>query len=192
MERHREDCPCDLWFPMVRRPEDRARLGASAWKPTYRIVPEEGRPAVAVLPGHLVVADPQALRLEFLYRLFQLGYRTRNRSIEHRRSTMVRGLLAELLLQDLLNLGRLKPPTLTWTVLGAALPAARALARGTITRARLEDALRRLFVRRRHRRRYPDRRVVLPFVDELTLALDIDTEEEARDHGGELAGGDGG
>ena len=33
-------------------------------------MPEPGEAAVEILPGHLVVVDPGALRLEFLYELF--------------------------------------------------------------------------------------------------------------------------
>jgi hypothetical protein len=182
-DRHR---PCDLWFPMIRTPKDRERLGASRWKPEYRIVPDEGQPAVDILPGHLAIVDPAALRKRFVYRLFQLGYRTRNRSINYRRAVMVRGVLAGLLRQDLLRLLALRVPNLTWTVMSTAIPAARQLRDGTMTRRRLEDVLRILFVRYRHRHKHPERRVALPIVEGLSLALDIDTEEEARERGADL------
>lgn len=181
--------PCDLWFPMVEAPADAGRLGASAWKPAYRIVPEEGRPAVPVLPGHLAVADPAALRLRFLYRLIDVGYRTRNRPIQLRRSVMVRGVAAALLYQDFLHLFAGRMPSLTWSVLSTGIAAARRLRAGEITRIRLEDALRRIFVNYRHQKQHPERRVVLPIVDALSLALDIDTEEEARAAGGRAAPG---
>ena len=45
---------------------------------------------------------------------------------------------------------------------------------------------RKIFVTYRHRRRYPHRRILTPVVDALALALDIDTEEEARERGGRL------
>ena len=79
---------------------------------------------------------------------------------------------------------------LTWTVLRAGITAARELRDGTITRSRLENFLREIFVKYRHRKRFPDRRVQLPMVDVLWLALDIDTEEEAREKGGDLSPGD--
>ncbi len=177
---HDRHAPCDMWCPFIYAPEDRRRLGASAWKPNYRIVPDEGLPAVSVLPGHLVVVDPQALRLKFLYRLFQIGYRTRNRAINDRRGAMVRGVVLELLYQDLLHLFTLRAPVLTWSVLSIGISTARELKRGTLVRARLEHALRKMFVTSRHRKRYPDRRVRLPIMEGISLALDIDTEEEAR------------
>jgi len=191
MEDYDRHAPCDLWFPLIHAPEDRGSLGASDWKPAYRIVPREGVPAVPVLPGHLAVADPAALRLSFLYRLFELGYRTRNRSIDDRRGVMVRGVMRALVVQDLLHLVALRAPTLTWSVLSVGLATARELRDGTITRARLEQAVRRICVTSRHRRKYPERRVLLPIVEGLSLALDIDTEEEARAAGGDLRRGPG-
>jgi hypothetical protein len=187
MDDYAAHAPCDLWFPLIHAPEDRGSLGASAWKPRYHIVPREGQAAVGILPGHLVVVDPAALRLKFVYRLMQLGYRTRNRPINYRRSVMVRGVVLELLYQDLLHLLTLRAPTLTWSVLRVGISAAHELREGRITRNRLEDTLRRIFVASRHRRRHPERRVRMPIVEGLSLALDIDTEEEARAAGGEVA-----
>lgn len=187
MDDYAAHAPCDLWFPLIHAPEDRGSLGASAWKPRYRIVPRDGLPAVGILPGHLAIVDPTALRLKFVYRLMQLGYRTRNRPINYRRRVMVRGVVLELLYQDLLHLLTLRAPTLTWSVLRVGIAAAHELREGRITRTRLEDTLRRIFVASRHRRRHPERRVHLPIVEGLSLALDIDTEEEARAAGGEVA-----
>ncbi|HXV74898.1 MAG TPA: hypothetical protein VD788_01155 [Candidatus Polarisedimenticolaceae bacterium] len=183
--------PCDLWFPLVRADQP-DRLGASAWKPAYRIVEHEGDRASRVLPGHLVIADVAALRLKFLYRLIDLGYRTRNRSIDQRRGEMVRGVLADMLYQDLLNVARLRVPSLTWSVLRASIPASNLLRRGAITRRQLEETLRRIMVKRRHRRAHPERRVCVPIVDALFLARDIDTEEEAGELGGTLPDEDAG
>lgn len=186
MECYDEVEPVDLWYPLVRAPAVSADLGASEWKPGYRIQPEGEQAPVDVLPGHLVVVNPAAMRLEFLYRLLDLGYRTRNRPINYRRSVMIRGLVFELLLQDLRHLFTLRPPTLTGSVIRAGVNAAAELREGRITQRRLEDALRKIFVASRHRRRHPERRTRLPIVDELWLALDIDTEEEVRAVGGAL------
>lgn len=176
-----ESAPCDLWAPMVRVQQGEDPLGTSAWKPRYRIVPSAGEPAVVALPGHLVMVDPKALSLDLAYRVFQIAYATRNRSIDLRRNAMIRGLVLGLLADDLRSLLRLRPPTLAWTLFRAGVTAAGELRRGTITRARLEDALRILFVKKRHRKLYPERRVVVSFVDDLSIAMDVDTEEEARE-----------
>jgi hypothetical protein len=176
---YRRHAPCDLWFPIVPAPEERLP-GTSAWKPRYRIVPEPGLPAVAILPGHLVVVEPPALRLEFIYNLFQIAYATRNRPIAYRRNVMLRKLVLQLLYQDLRHVLGLRLPSLTWNVVSAGVTAAGGLRRGTILRRELEHLLRKLFVKTPHRRRYPRRRIALSFIDELSIALDIDTEEEAQ------------
>ena len=132
------------------------------------------------------MVDPGALRLAFLYRLLQLGYRTRNRSIRYRRGVMVRGVLGALLYQDFLHLLSLRAPTTAWTVLTAGLTAGRGLKRGTIPRIELEDAVRKIFVTGKHRKQYPLRAALLPLVEGLSLALDIDTVEEARAMGGDI------
>ena len=173
--------PCDLWFPLIRAPRDRNLLGASAWKPVYRVVPERGRPPEEILPGHLLVADPDAIRLRFIQRLLDAGFKTRNRSILYRLVTGVGGLVGGIVVHDLLHVlgGRL--PTLTRDTIGAGAVASMKLRKGRATIEEIENATRSIFVKRKHRRRYPERRAALPILDGLSLALDIDTEEEARE-----------
>jgi hypothetical protein len=138
------------------------------------------------LPSHLVIADTSATRLDFIYRLFEIGYRTRNRPIRVRKRAMLRGLLLELLRQDLRHVFGLRLPTLTWDVVGSGLPTAEKLRKGTVTRENLERTLRRMFVTHRHRVLHPCRRVWVPLLHGLDLAIDLDTEEEARALGVEL------
>jgi len=187
MDRFAGEAPCDLWFPLVRSPARPSALGQSEWKPRYRIRATKDAVATPILPGHLVVVDSAAIRHEFVFRLLDAGYRTRNQSIDRRRGAMVRGVLAALLAEDLAELARFRPPIVTWTMLRAALPAARMLRDGAITVSDLERALWTLFVRASHRRLHPDRGVRLPIVDELYLARDIDTIEEAQEFGASLA-----
>lgn len=183
-----EGAPFDLWGPLIRTPAELDRLGAFAWKPTYRIRPEPGAEAVRILPGHLVIVDPQALRLDFLYRLFQVAYRSRNRPLAYRRGYMIRQTLGALLAQDLIHLLTFRLPNVTWSVLRSGVRATRKLRDGTTTRAELEDAVRRIFVRTAHRLRFPERRVGLPLLEGLSLAQDIDTVEEAEARGGRSVG----
>jgi hypothetical protein len=171
---------CAAWYPLIRVPADRARLGAFGWKPEYRIAPDAGSPPTPVLPGHLVVVDPAALRLRFLYRLLELAYRTRNRPVRERHRRIAGHFVLGLLLQDLLHLAALRAPDVTWTVLTSGRRMARGLAEGTLTSAELGDLLARIALRARYRRRFPERGVRLPVLDGLSFAEDIDTEEEAR------------
>jgi hypothetical protein len=176
--------PCDLWFPLIRAPRDRTLLGASAWKPIYRVVPEPGRPPEEILPGHLLVTDVEALRLRFAKRVLDSGFSTRNRSILYRLVVGVGGLVGSIAVHDLLHVlgGRL--PTLTRDTIGAGIVASMKLRKGRATIEDLERATRSIFIKREHRRMYPERRAALPILDGLSLALDIDTEEEAREREG--------
>ena len=178
MNEYRASPPSDLWFPIVRS-APRESLGASDWKPRYRVAPTLGEDPVSVLPGHLTIFDPSAMRLDLLYRLFSLAYSSRNRPIRYRRTFILRQLLGELLKQDFLHLLDFRLPTLTWDVAVDGVRAGNRLRLGTITVAHLETALRKIFVRRRHRKQHPDRRILLPLTDSMSLARDIDTVEEA-------------
>ncbi|HVS65192.1 MAG TPA: hypothetical protein VMT85_17000 [Thermoanaerobaculia bacterium] len=177
IEDYLRELPCDFWFPIIA--VDERELGASEWKPRYQLVPRSGQP-VSVLPGHLVVFDPEAMRLRFLYRLLQVGYSTRNRSVLHRRTAFVRHLLLSVITQDLLHLVTLRVPNVTWDTWRYGYFAARRLRDGTLTQDELETVIRRMFVRRRHRKRHPNRRARLPILRGMSLARDIDTREEAE------------
>lgn len=185
----RAEGPCDLWSALVRVPQNRRLLGASAWKPAYRVVPRHGDEPIAILPGHLTIADPEALRLRFVYDLFDRGYRLRNRSVVGRVVLMPAGLLAAILWQDVLHVASGRLPTLTLDTVGSGIVTGMRLARGRASLIELGAASRRIFVKRRHRAAWPERRVVLSVVDGLSLALDIDTEEELEAHGATLEGG---
>ncbi len=178
--RFHEGPACDVWFPLVHAPEDRLELGPFGWKPEYRVVPSAGAAAIDVLPGHLMILDPRALRLELVYRLLGAAYRTRNLPVSARRRAMLGSTLRGLLYQDLLHLLSLRIPDLTWTVVRHGSRLARALRSGNLALAALEQQLSRIVIAARQQRRHPERGVRLPIVDALTLAEDVDTDEEAR------------
>ena len=58
---------------------------------------------------------------------------------------------------------------------------------GVITSDEMAERLRRIFVSFKHRRKYPDRKGRLPLMHALSMAKDIDTEEEAREIARELS-----
>ena len=175
-----ESAPSALWFPMIRAPQRREDLEAFAWKPEYAIHPEPDLPAVNVLPSHLGIFDPRALRLAFLFELLRLGYRTRNRSVATRRRVILGRTLWALLREDVRHVLGLRLPTLTFSVVASGLTVARGLIRKTIDRGTLERAVARVILTSRHKKRSPDRRVRLPILDAMSLARDFDTEEEWR------------
>ncbi len=179
VEDYRRHAPLEFFFPMIVAPRDPDRLGASKWKPQYHVQPETGDEPVPVLPSHLVICDSAALRWQFVYRLMDLGYRTRNRPILYRRSYMIRRLLWMMLIQDLIHILNLRLPTFTWDTALSGARAARRLKERVIDQSELELALRRMFIRRRHRRSHPGKGVRMPVVEAMSLARDIDTQEEA-------------
>jgi len=170
---------CDLWYPLVRAPGDAGQLKAFGWKPQYRIRPGAGGEAVRVLPGHLLVADPAALRLRFIYRLLEVAYQTRNRPVAARHGAMVRRVVLSLVGEDLRQLLVLRAPTRTYTTLRNALFIARRLAAGNLSQEELELALTEVAVEPHHRKRFPGRGIRLPILEGLSFAEDIDTAEEA-------------
>jgi hypothetical protein len=184
-ELYARHAPCALWLPFVREPVDPGELGAFAWKPRYAIAPAAGIAPVRILPGHLAILEPTALRLPLLLRLLHAAYRSRNRGIGARRAAMLRAVLGALVARDALGLGRLRAPTLTVRVVGAGLSLARRLRAGNLDNGELERLVERILVRRGAPA--DRRRVLLPHTDVISLAEDIDTEEEARQVGGDLA-----
>jgi len=183
--RFEADDPCALWFPFVRVPEeadDPGGLGAFAWKPAYRFLAGPGERHVRILPGHLGIFAPGALRLPLVYRLLDSAYRTRNRSVAYRRIVMLATVALSLLAQDAKLLSGLHVPDRTATVVSNGLRLASRLRRGTLRLAELEHLIGRIVLRTHA----PDGRtawpggVRFPIVDLVRLAEDVDTEEEAR------------
>ncbi len=174
---HAAAAPCALWFPLVRRPADARELGAFAWKPTYPVARGDEDEPERVLPGHLGVFDPRALRLPLLYRLFDAAYRTRNRSLRLRRAVMLRTVLLSLLARDVLLLLRLRAPTRTASVVSNGLRMARQIEGGRVPLPGVEQLIGRIFLRADAPH---EDAVRFPVVDVVSLAEDVDTEEEAR------------
>lgn len=173
--------PLDFWYPVILTPEEEGQLGASAWKPRYRMAPEEGAKPRSFLPGHLIVADPVAIRRPLVYRSFDLAYASRNRGVLYRTVLIVSHVFGGLLWQDVKNLLSLKLPTMTWTVVRNGIGVGLGLRNGSLTSDAVALRLRRVFIRYRHRRRFPERSGRFPMMEGLSLAKDIDTEEEARE-----------
>lgn len=171
----------DFWGVLVRAPENLAQLGESAWKPKYAIQPDGEDHPVAILPGHLMIVDPTVMRLDFVFRIFDIGYHTRNRSVAYRHGVAVRSVLFYLLWKDLKRLFSLRRPDFTWEILSTGAVLAKKLKGPGITQLELATCLGNLWVRSDHRRRHPERRGWITIGGYLSLAKDIDTEEEAKE-----------
>lgn len=171
--------PVALWLPLIASPSDPKELGAFAWKPKYRVLPVmRGDKAIPILPGHLAILKPARLRLGLALSLMDAAYRTRNRPVASRRWAMLWRVSGSLLWADLLQLLRLRPPTRTLSVVLGGLRISNALRAKELDARDLERMLTDAFVRQLWRKL--ERPVQLPVLDYLSLAEDIDTEEEAR------------
>lgn len=154
------------------------RLGASAWKPRYGIRRSPGGELLELLPGHLGVIWPGKLRRGLLFRVLELAYRERNRDYRHRRRTIVTRLLSMLLWRDVLNIFRMRAPTLTWAVLRYGLGGCVAWRHGELDLAGLSRSLAGILVHRDTFRRLGENAVRIAVSDRISLAKDIDTRRE--------------
>jgi hypothetical protein len=170
--------PAALAISIVRAEED---LGASAWKPRYRVRPAPGAPPISVLPGHLGIAWPSRLRMGLLHRLFTLAYRERNRGYSTRTRAILLRILGTLLRRDLLNVLRLQPPTLTWSVLRHGLGTYGRWRRGDLDIEGFARGVGAVLVRRKHFRAEGARAVRVVTSDILSFAKDLDTVEECAE-----------
>lgn len=179
--RYLQDEPCAVWVPFVRKPDDCKELGAFGWKPAYSLLPVGGEAPVEILPGHLAVFQPEAMRLPILYELLGLAYRTRNYSVATRKKVMIRSVIGKLLLADLRAIFSLRVPRLTGSVLSNGLRIATQLRRGDLAIPDLENAISGIFLQHDSELKRSGRGVRHPIVDMLRLAEDVDTQEEAAD-----------
>lgn len=177
--------PVDYWMPQIRVPMEETGLGKSDWKPRYRLAPPGSGESVPILPGHLLVAAPGILRLEFALQFLDQLYETRNRSLAYRRAALTKALLGSLLAEDVRHLLKLKPPSNLFDVVFWSLFAVAKLMSGGATTTQMARYIRRVFVLRSQRKAYGDERARVPILDALSLAKDIDTLEEAQEVAGE-------
>jgi hypothetical protein len=107
-----------------------------------------------------------------------------------RRKVMLQSLLRYFLGQDLKALVTLRAPVLTWEVVRHGTLLTHGLRRGDLTVEDIAVHARTMLMERSHRKAHPERHGRLPILDGLSLAKDIDTEEEAREAERRLAGDD--
>jgi hypothetical protein len=187
MEDYYQHAPLDFWAPLILAPERSTEMGASAWKPKYRIQPTPDAEPATLLPGHFVLADTNAVRLPLVYRTFDLAYRSRNRGVLYRLWLIVTHIFLGLVVQDIKHILAFRQPDLTATVITNGVMMGFHLKDGVVTSEEMAERLRRIYVSYKHRKRYPDRKGRLPLMHALSMAKDIDTEEEAREIARELS-----
>jgi len=177
---YRQSRETDLWFPLIRYGAA-GTLGTSDWKPRYSVTPEGEEEAVSVLPGHLVIVRPAAIRRRFLYRLMNVTYNTRNRPVLYRTWMLFSRLAGAMTREDFSALMTGHLPRLWFRALRDGITAGISLSRGGTPVSELERVADNVLIWPHLRKQWPDRGVRAPVLDALSLARDIDTREEARE-----------
>ena len=168
-----------FWWQMIEaKPED---MGASDWKPSYRLPREPGQTPLTLYPGHVVVIRPNALRLQLIIRLLELAYKYRNLALEKRRAGITYGAIGALIAQDIRNLLELQLPVLTFVLPYVGLRDFLKYRRGTVSLRDHEYFLKKSFLHRRYHRAADDRPVVISTTSLLSFAKDIDTKAELEE-----------
>lgn len=132
------------------------------------------------------MVHPQACRRPLVYRCFDTAYRSRNRPPMFRFWFILVHGICHLLAEDLRRLVRLRPPTFWLRVLWNGIAIARSLRAGNMIPEVNAERISRILIRDEYHRRSPDRLGRLVVIDGLSMAKDIDTEEEAKETGLEV------
>ena len=178
-----------FWWQMIAAQND--EMGASAWKPSYRLPLNAGQQPLSLYPGHLVIARPAALRFALMNRLLELAYRSRNRVLEKRYLGMTLGAIGTLMAEDVRNLAKLQLPVLTFTIPYVGLRGFFRYRRGKATLRDVEHFLMKAFLHRRFHPAAGGRPVVISATTLRSFAKDIDTTaelEELEDERSDSAG----
>jgi len=190
MEDYRLGRETDLWFPLIRYANDGV-LGSSDWKPKYSVTPDAQGEPVSILPGHLVIVRPAAIRRRFLYRLMNVTYNTRNRAVLYRTWVLFLRLAGAMTREDFSALMEGRLPRLWFRALRDGIYAGFSLSRGGTPVSELERIADNLLIWPHCRAQWTERGVRAPVLDALSLARDIDTREEASEFDRKMTSGSG-
>lgn len=165
---------CQFWWEMI--VSDPESLGASSWKPKYRIRRTQESPPEPMYPGHLVIFQPDAVRLDVWVRIMALAYQYRNLPIRKRILPMLfRGLMT-LAAQDTQNLTKGQFPILSVSIPWHFLRAFAAFHKGTLTIPKFEERIGRVLLHRAFRAN--SNAVVVTLTELRSFAQDIDSIRE--------------
>lgn len=178
-EAYDRNAACGLWWQLVAA--EPAELGASSWKPRYRIAPSRGASPLNLYPGHLLVVRPEALRLEAFNRFLTLAYRYRNRGLYERAIRMTCGAVATMVAEDLRTLASLHLSGRTFSVPYLVFRAIRKFRAGKLTIRQLETVASKIFMDPVFHRQVKKRSVVFSVTRIKSFAKDIDTRAELEE-----------
>ncbi len=165
-----------FWGQLITAEPD--EMGASSWKPSYRICMEAGQPPINIYPGHLVIARPEALRFSLTNHLLQLAYRYRNRLLYKRYFGLTLRALGSLIAADFYNLRRWQLPILTFKLPCLGLWAYYKFRRNRLTLREYENFISTAFLHRAYEHCGGDHPVIFSITSILSFAKDIDTVAE--------------
>jgi len=178
-EAYDPNAACALWWQLVAA--DPSELGASGWKPSYRIAPAVGEAPLTLYPGHLVIMRPAALRLEVYKRFLTLAYRYRNRGVYERAIRMTLRAVGTLIAEDLRILASLHLSGRTFSVPYLVFRGYRKLRARKLTVADLETMAVKAIVEPAFQRRVKKRPIVFSVTRIQSFAKDIDTRGELEE-----------
>jgi len=170
---------CGLWWQLVAA--EPSELGASGWKPNYRVAPSAGESPVTLYPGHLVIVRPEALRLKAFKRFLSLAYRYRNRALYERVTRMTLRALSTMLQEDVSLLASGRWSARTFSVPYMVLRAYGKLRTETMTVRDLEAVAAKVLLDPAFQRRKKNRPVVFAVTRIQSFAKDIDTRAELEE-----------
>lgn len=165
-----------LWWQLVRASAQ--EMGASGWKPCYRLRPATDQPSEHFYPGHVLVARCEALRSRLLVHLLALAYQYRNVPLNRRVLQLLPRGLYLLFLEDIRNLSAGQWPVLTCGLPLRGIWNYLRYRRGQMTISDVESFLARVLLHRRFRSTSEARPVTISLIDDCSFAQDIDTQAE--------------
>lgn len=186
---YRQHAGSMFWWQMIAAAAD--ELGASAWKPSYRLLPASGQPPQRLYPGHIVIFRPAALRIRLAGSMLEVAYRYRNRDLRRRWGPVTLRCLARLTREDLRNLLAFRLPILTFSIPLRGLWSYWKYRKGRLSVPELERHLAHMLLHRAYARVPYNRPVAISISRILSLAKDIDTKRELAEAGANLPEGDG-
>lgn len=178
-EAYDRNAACGLWWQLVAA--EPAELGASSWKPRYRIAPSRGAVPLNLYPGHLLVIRPAALRLDAFNRFLTLAYRYRNRGLYERAIRMTCRAIATMAAEDLRTLASFHLSGRTLSVPYLVFRVVRKFRAGKLTIRQLETAVSKLLIDPLFHRQVRKRSVVFSVTRIKSFAKDIDTRAELEE-----------
>lgn len=167
---------CVFWGVLIEA--EAALMGASGWKPSYRLAGGETGGPLNLYPGHLTVVRVGALDVAVTTTLVGLAYQYRNRALLRRVPGMLAHGMLRLARHDFRRLRRLR-----WSAAALNVPwqCLRAYARyqnGRLDINGLERAFTKTLIRRGYRRAAAGHPVRFVISRALSLAKDLDTRAE--------------